>query len=152
MGLKEVAAATGTTGEEAPDPDGGNGNYGSWRSVGAGAPVDYLRAYAADLGDHRALEQLRQILRLFTSLKVVAAGPGRDLAPLSFLPFVRLRVLELRGGPATTKAATEPCHGIGLLLGRRPPSPPHGTQQQRRRPPPASSPVASLISALSDLS
>jgi hypothetical protein len=74
-------------------------------AVGAGAPVDYLRAYVADLGDHRALEQLRRILRLLPSLKVVAAGPGRDPAPLSLLPFARLRALELRGCDLTTSAA-----------------------------------------------
>ncbi|KAL6867581.1 hypothetical protein ACP4OV_015605 [Aristida adscensionis] len=74
-------------------------------AVGAGAPVDYLRAYVADLGDHRALEQLRRILRLLTSLKVVAAGPARDPAPLSLLPFARLRVLELRGCDLSTSAA-----------------------------------------------
>uniref|UniRef100_A0A0D9VRC7 Serine/threonine-protein kinase 11-interacting protein n=1 Tax=Leersia perrieri TaxID=77586 RepID=A0A0D9VRC7_9ORYZ len=74
-------------------------------AVGAGAPVDYLRAYVADLGDHRALEQLRRILRLLTSLKVVAPGPGRDPAPLSLLPFARLRVLELRGCDLSTSAA-----------------------------------------------
>uniref|UniRef100_A0A0D9Z438 Serine/threonine-protein kinase 11-interacting protein n=1 Tax=Oryza glumipatula TaxID=40148 RepID=A0A0D9Z438_9ORYZ len=74
-------------------------------AVGAGAPVDYLRAYVADLGDHRALEQLRRILRLLTSLKVVAPGPGRDPAPLSLVPFARLRVLELRGCDLSTSAA-----------------------------------------------
>jgi hypothetical protein len=74
-------------------------------AVGAGAPVDYLRAYVADLGDHRALEQLRRILRLLTSLKVVAPGPRRDPAPLSILPFARLRVLELRGCDLSTSAA-----------------------------------------------
>jgi hypothetical protein len=74
-------------------------------AVAAGAPVDYLRAYVADLGDHRALEQLRRILRLLTSLKVVAPGPGRDPAPLSLLPFARLRVLELRGCDLSTSAA-----------------------------------------------
>jgi hypothetical protein len=74
-------------------------------AVGAGAPVDYLRAYVADLGDHRALEQLRRILRLLTSLKVISAGPGRDPAPLSLLPFARLRVLELRGCDLSTSAA-----------------------------------------------
>jgi hypothetical protein len=74
-------------------------------AVGAGAPVDYLRAYVADLGDHRALEQLRRILRLLTSLKVVAPGPGRDPAPLSLVPFARLRVLELRGCDLSTTSA-----------------------------------------------
>uniref|UniRef100_A0A0E0NRR6 Serine/threonine-protein kinase 11-interacting protein n=1 Tax=Oryza rufipogon TaxID=4529 RepID=A0A0E0NRR6_ORYRU len=74
-------------------------------AVGAGAPVDYLRAYVADLGDHRALEQLRRILRLLTSLKVVAPGPGRDPAPLSLVPFARLRVLELRGCDLSTSSA-----------------------------------------------
>ena len=71
----------------------------------AGAPVDYLRAYIADLGDHRALEQIRRILRLLTSVKVVATGPGRDQAPLWHLPFLHLRVLELRGCDLSTSAA-----------------------------------------------
>ncbi|XP_038724852.1 uncharacterized protein LOC120016242 isoform X2 [Tripterygium wilfordii] len=73
----------------------------------AGAPVDYLRAYVSDLGDHRALEQLRRILRLLTSLKVfsVLPPPGRDPTPLSLLPFGRLRVLELRGCDLSTSAA-----------------------------------------------
>ncbi|KAK3228322.1 hypothetical protein Dsin_008184 [Dipteronia sinensis] len=72
-----------------------------------GAPVDYLRAYISDLGDHRALEQLRRILRLLTSLKVFSAlpPPVRDPTPLSLLPFVRLKVLELRGCDLSTSAA-----------------------------------------------
>ncbi|CAJ2675894.1 unnamed protein product [Trifolium pratense] len=72
-----------------------------------GAPVDYLRAYVSDLGDHRALEQLRRILRLLTSLKVVSVlpPPFRDPTPLSFLPFGRLKVLELRGCDLSTSAA-----------------------------------------------
>ncbi|XP_017973309.1 PREDICTED: uncharacterized protein LOC18604377 isoform X4 [Theobroma cacao] len=73
----------------------------------AGAPVDYLRAYVSDLGDHRALEQLRRILRLLTTLKVVSAlpPPARDPTPLSLLPFGRLKVLELRGCDLSTSAA-----------------------------------------------
>lgn len=73
----------------------------------AGAPVDYLRAYVSDLGDHRALEQLRRILRLLTAVKVVSAlpPPARDPTPLSFLPFVRLKILELRGCDLSTSAA-----------------------------------------------
>lgn len=73
----------------------------------AGAPVDYLRAYISDLGDHRALEQLRRILRLLTSLKVVSAlpPPARDPTPLSLLPFGRLKILELRGCDLSTSAA-----------------------------------------------
>ncbi|KAK3026257.1 hypothetical protein RJ639_041633, partial [Escallonia herrerae] len=73
----------------------------------AGAPVDYLRAYVSDLGDHRALEQLRRILRLLTSLKVVSVLPlpARDPTPLSLLPFGRLKVLELRGCDLSTSAA-----------------------------------------------
>uniref|UniRef100_A0A2N9E1W3 Uncharacterized protein n=1 Tax=Fagus sylvatica TaxID=28930 RepID=A0A2N9E1W3_FAGSY len=73
----------------------------------AGAPVDYLRAYVSDLGDHRALEQLRRILRLLPSLKVVSvlAPPLRDPTPVSLLPFARLRVLELRGCDLSTSAA-----------------------------------------------
>ncbi|XP_043694724.1 uncharacterized protein LOC122645478 isoform X2 [Telopea speciosissima] len=72
-----------------------------------GAPVDYLRAYISDLGDHRALEQLRRILRLLTSLKVVSVlpPPTRDPTPLSLLPFGRLKVLELRGCDLSTSAA-----------------------------------------------
>ncbi|MBA0798322.1 hypothetical protein Gohar_008920 [Gossypium harknessii] len=72
-----------------------------------GAPVDYLRAYVSDLGDHRALEQLRRILRLLTTLKVVSAlaPPARDPTPLSLLPFGRLKVLELRGCDLSTSAA-----------------------------------------------
>ncbi|BAT72615.1 hypothetical protein LR48_Vigan05g097600 [Vigna angularis] len=73
----------------------------------AGAPVDYLRAYVSDLGDHRALEQLRRILRLLTSLKIfsVLPHPIRDPTPLSFLPFGRLKALELRGCDLSTSAA-----------------------------------------------
>ncbi|KAL2342330.1 hypothetical protein Fmac_003615 [Flemingia macrophylla] len=76
-------------------------------SLLTGAPVDYLRAYVSDLGDHRALEQLRRILRLLTSLKVVSVLPHpiRDPTPLSFLPFGRLKVLELRGCDLSTSAA-----------------------------------------------
>ncbi|KAL5209415.1 hypothetical protein ABZP36_005038 [Zizania latifolia] len=85
-------------------------------AVGAGAPVDYLRTYVADLGDHRALEQLRRILRLLTSLKVVATRPGRDPAPLSLLPFARLRVLELRGCDLSTSAA--PSRGSSATIPR----------------------------------
>ncbi|KAG8498954.1 hypothetical protein CXB51_005325 [Gossypium anomalum] len=72
-----------------------------------GAPVDYLRAYISDLGDHRALEQLRRILRLLTTLKVVSAlpPPARDPTPLSLLPFGRLKVLEFRGCDLSTSAA-----------------------------------------------
>ncbi|KAK7398789.1 hypothetical protein VNO78_09962 [Psophocarpus tetragonolobus] len=76
-------------------------------SLLAGAPVDYLRAYVSDLGDHRALEQLRRILRLLTSLKIVSVLPHpiRDPTPLSFLPFGCLKVLELRGCDLSTSAA-----------------------------------------------
>ncbi|XP_052181694.1 uncharacterized protein LOC127794555 isoform X2 [Diospyros lotus] len=72
-----------------------------------GAPVDYLRAYISDLGDHRALEHLRRILRLLTSLKVVSVlpHPARDPTPLSLLAFIRLKVLELRGCDLSTNAA-----------------------------------------------
>lgn len=76
-------------------------------SLISGAPVDYLRAYVSDLGDHRALERLRRILRLLASLKVVSVlpPPGRDPTPLSLLPFGRLKVLELRGCDLSTSAA-----------------------------------------------
>lgn len=76
-------------------------------SLLAGAPVDYFRAYVSDLGDHRALEQLRRILCLLTSLKVfsVLPPPARDPSPLSLLPFARLKVLELRGCDLSTSAA-----------------------------------------------
>ncbi|GAB2292618.1 hypothetical protein Dimus_026855 [Dionaea muscipula] len=73
----------------------------------SGAPVDYLRAYISDLGDHRALEQLRRILCRLTSLKVVSVlpTPTRDPTPLSLLPFGRLKVLELRGCDLSTSTA-----------------------------------------------
>ncbi|KVI07838.1 uncharacterized protein LOC112512622 isoform X3 [Cynara cardunculus var. scolymus] len=74
----------------------------------AGAPVDYLRAYVSDLGDHRALEQLRRILRILTSLKVISVLPppsSRDPTPVCLLPFGRLKVLELRGCDLSTSAA-----------------------------------------------
>ena len=60
----------------------------------SGAPVDYLRAYVSDLGDYRALEQLRRILRILTSVKVVSTlpSPARDPTPLSLIPFGRLKV------------------------------------------------------------
>ncbi|KZV41680.1 hypothetical protein F511_25503 [Dorcoceras hygrometricum] len=76
-------------------------------SLIAGAPVDYLRAYITDLGDHRALEQLRRILRLLPSLKVVSVlpAPGRDPTPLYLLPFGCIKVLELRGCDLSTSAA-----------------------------------------------
>ncbi|XP_048227734.1 uncharacterized protein LOC8263887 isoform X2 [Ricinus communis] len=72
------------------------------------APVDYLRAYVSDLGDHRALEQLRRILKLLTCLKVVSvlpSPPARDPTPLNLVPFGRLRILELRGCDLSTSAA-----------------------------------------------
>lgn len=80
---------------------------GELESLLAGAPVDYLRAYVSDLGDHRALEQLRRILRLLPSLKVVSVLPPlrRDPTPLYLLPFGRLKVLELRGCDLSTSAA-----------------------------------------------
>ncbi|KAF3630731.1 hypothetical protein FXO37_28345 [Capsicum annuum] len=81
--------------------------YSSSRVPGTGAPVDYLHAYVSDLGDHRALEKLRRILRLLTSLKVVSVlpAPARDPTPLSLLPFGRIKVLELRGCDLSTSAA-----------------------------------------------
>ncbi|KAL3686101.1 hypothetical protein R1sor_004123 [Riccia sorocarpa] len=73
----------------------------------AGAPVDYLRAYIADLGDHRALEQLRQVLRLLGCVKVVSMlpNPARDPSPITLLPFSRLKCLELRGCDLSTSSA-----------------------------------------------
>ncbi|KAJ6687717.1 NISCHARIN RELATED [Salix koriyanagi] len=72
----------------------------------SGAPVDYLRAYISDLGDHRALEQLRRILRLLTELKVFSVSPPtRDPTPVCLVPFGRLKVLELRGCDLSTSAA-----------------------------------------------
>ncbi|KFK36088.1 hypothetical protein AALP_AA4G075800 [Arabis alpina] len=71
------------------------------------APVDYLRAYVSDLGDYRALEQLRRILQILTSVKVVSTlpSPVRDPTPLSLIPFGRLKVLELRGCDLSTSPA-----------------------------------------------
>ncbi|GAA0186858.1 scaffold/adaptor protein [Lithospermum erythrorhizon] len=76
-------------------------------SLISGAPVDYLRAYISDLGDHRAIEQLRRILRLLPSIKVVARlpHPMKDPTPLSLRVFERLKVLELRGCDLSTSAA-----------------------------------------------
>lgn len=73
----------------------------------SGAPVDYLRAYVADLGDHRALEKLRRVLRLLGALQVVAVlrSPARDPTPITLLPFTRLKSLELRGCDLSTSAA-----------------------------------------------
>ncbi|XP_056843685.1 uncharacterized protein LOC108807409 isoform X3 [Raphanus sativus] len=73
----------------------------------SGAPVDYLRAYVSDLGDYRALEQLRRILRILTSVKIVSTlpSPARDPTPLSLIPFGRLKVLELRGCDLSTSPA-----------------------------------------------
>lgn len=72
-----------------------------------GAPVDYLRAYVSDLGDHRALEQLRRIMRLLPALKVVSVvpPPAREPTSISLLHFGRLRFLELRGCDLSTCAA-----------------------------------------------
>ncbi|MQL76968.1 hypothetical protein Taro_009380 [Colocasia esculenta] len=87
----------------------------------AGAPVDYLRAYVSDLGDHRALEQLRRILRLLPSLKVISVlpPPARDPTPLSLLPFGRLKVLELRGcdlSSSTARGLLELRHTLEKLI------------------------------------
>ncbi|CAA6664810.1 unnamed protein product [Spirodela intermedia] len=76
----------------------------------AGAPVDYLRAY-----------QLRRILRLLTSLKVISvlAPPARDPTPLSLLPFGRLKVLELRGcdlSSSTARGLLELRHTLEKLI------------------------------------
>ncbi|XP_010500387.1 PREDICTED: uncharacterized protein LOC104777771 isoform X2 [Camelina sativa] len=73
----------------------------------SGAPVDYLRAYVSDLGDYRALEQLRRMLRILTSVKVVSTlpSPARDPTPLSLIPFGRLKVLELRSCDLSTSPA-----------------------------------------------
>ncbi|XP_042060875.1 serine/threonine-protein kinase 11-interacting protein-like [Salvia splendens] len=81
--------------------------FGELESLLSGAPVDYLRAYVSDLGDHRALEQLRRILRLLPSLKLVSLLPPlrRDPTPLFLLPFGSLKVLELRGCDLSTSAA-----------------------------------------------
>ncbi|KAL1563615.1 serine/threonine-protein kinase 11-interacting protein-like [Salvia divinorum] len=81
--------------------------FGELESLLSGAPVDYLRAYVSDLGDHRALEQLRRILRLLPSLKLVSLLPPlrRDPTPLFLLPFGSLQVLELRGCDLSTSAA-----------------------------------------------
>lgn len=76
-------------------------------SLRTGAPVDYLRAYIADLGDHRALEQLSRVLSLCSAVKVVSVlpTPARDPSPVALSPFGRLRSLELRGCDLSTSAA-----------------------------------------------
>jgi hypothetical protein len=74
----------------------------------AGAPVDYLRAYVSDLGDHRVLEQLSRILSLLPAVKVVSAlssSLGRDPCPLTLSSFLKLRSLELRGCDLSTSPA-----------------------------------------------
>ncbi|KAI4341528.1 hypothetical protein MLD38_026241 [Melastoma candidum] len=67
----------------------------------SGAPVDYLRAYVSELGDFRALEQLRRILRLVTEVKVVAVlrnSKGRDPTRVCLGGvFGWIRSLEFRG-------------------------------------------------------
>eukprot|EP00252_Welwitschia_mirabilis_P019771 TRINITY_DN4673_c0_g1_i1.p1 TRINITY_DN4673_c0_g1~~TRINITY_DN4673_c0_g1_i1.p1 ORF type:complete len:281 (+),score=8.52 TRINITY_DN4673_c0_g1_i1:47-844(+) len=72
-----------------------------------GAPVDYLRAYIAELGDYRALEHLRRLLQFIPSLKVVSVlrHPLRDPTPVCLSPFSRLRRLELRGCNLSASAA-----------------------------------------------
>ncbi|KAI8528603.1 hypothetical protein RHMOL_Rhmol12G0160600 [Rhododendron molle] len=94
----------------------------------AGAPVDYLRAYVSDLGDHRALEQLRRILRLLTSLKVVSVlpAPARDPTPVSLWPFGRLkdalrhifvsRIAEIKDSPHWNRLSFVSCACNGLVL------------------------------------
>ncbi|KAL2474885.1 Outer arm dynein light chain 1 protein [Abeliophyllum distichum] len=69
--------------------------------------IENIRAYVSDLSDHRALEQLRRILRLLSSLKVVSVlpQPGRDPTPLYLLPFGRLKILELRRCDLSSSAA-----------------------------------------------
>ncbi|KAL2525468.1 Outer arm dynein light chain 1 protein [Abeliophyllum distichum] len=69
--------------------------------------IENIRAYVSDLSNHRALEQLRRILRLLPSLKVVSVlpQPGRDPTPLYLLPFGRLKILELRGCDLSSSAA-----------------------------------------------
>ncbi|GAB2225421.1 hypothetical protein Droror1_Dr00006213 [Drosera rotundifolia] len=77
----------------------------------SGAPVDYLRAYVSDLGDHRALERLRRIFWRVKGLKVLGVegmggtGLRRDPTRVSVVRFGRLRVLELRGCDVSTSAA-----------------------------------------------
>mgnify|MGYP000025791833 CR=1 FL=1 len=72
-----------------------------------GAPVDYLRAYISDLGDHRALEQLSRILSLLPAVKIVSvlSSSCRDPCPLTLSPFLSLKSLELRGCDLSTSPA-----------------------------------------------
>ncbi|CAH8355855.1 unnamed protein product [Eruca vesicaria subsp. sativa] len=94
----------------------------------SGAPVDYLRAYVSDLGDYRALEQLRRILRILTSVKVVSTlpSPARDPTPLSLIPFGRLkdalrhvfasRIAEITNSQEWNKLAVVSCSCNRLVL------------------------------------
>ena len=67
------------------------------------APVDYRRAYVADVGDYRKLEKLRRFLLLLESVKVVSlTEKTRDPTPVCLLSFGRLRVVELRGCDLST--------------------------------------------------
>ncbi|KAF2317515.1 hypothetical protein GH714_023789 [Hevea brasiliensis] len=70
----------------------------------SGAPVDYLRAYISDLGDHRALEQLRRILRLLTSLK--------DALRHVFAS----RIAEIKGSPQWNRLSFVSCACNRLVL------------------------------------
>ncbi|KAI4351046.1 hypothetical protein L6164_005434 [Bauhinia variegata] len=106
-------------------------------SLLAGAPVDYLRAYVSDLGDHRALEQLRRILRLITSLKVLELR-GCDLSTTAAKGLLELRhtlekiichnstdalrhvfasrIAEIKDSPQWNRLSFVSCACNGLLL------------------------------------
>ncbi|GAQ87126.1 hypothetical protein KFL_003330070 [Klebsormidium nitens] len=72
----------------------------------ADAPVDYLRAVVADLGDYRKLEKLRGFLRMLEKVKVAGANaPLRDSVPLRLSMLSGLRHLELHGCDLSTAAA-----------------------------------------------
>eukprot|EP00898_Chlorokybus_atmophyticus_P006816 jgi/Chlat1/7135/Chrsp57S06814 len=60
------------------------------------APVDYLRAYVSDLGDHRKLDNLRRFLAQINSLKLASSiAQGRDPTRINLTLFKNLTSLEI---------------------------------------------------------
>ncbi|PHU17668.1 hypothetical protein BC332_13363 [Capsicum chinense] len=114
--------------EESREPSQELESVSELESLLTGAPIDYLRAYVSDLGDHRALKKLRRILRLLTSLKVVSVLPAPARNPMSFslLPFGRLkdalkhvfasRIADIKNSPHWNRLSFISCARNGLVL------------------------------------